>query len=122
MWINKDLIDDNQQLDTLVPLRRCKDGLQHTGEALKIGITKKVFTSVRGARSRYENDLKDKKKKYKKMSLKRKKEEISQLSAKVKQLTDEPEYLIRMEDERSVKAERKKSWSRMLSGTISLKS
>ena len=77
---------------------------------LKFDITRKVFTSVPGARTRYEHDLKDLKHD-KKTSLKRKEEEISQLSAKVKRLTDDSEYLIRMAEEQSVEAEKKTSFN-----------
>ena len=55
------------------------------------------------------NDLKDLKND-KKTSLKRKEEEISQLSAKVKRLTDDSEYLIRMAEEQPVEAEKKTSF------------
>ena len=58
----------------------------------------KILLSVRGARTRYGNDLKNKKKDNKKLTLKRKKKRIIRLSAETNRLSDESEYLLRLGD------------------------
>ena len=58
--INKELIEDNQKLETLVALRRCKDGLKHSGGLANFEVTKEVLAAVKGSHMRYEKDLKSK--------------------------------------------------------------
>ncbi len=55
--INKDLIDDNQHIDTLIALPRSQDVLKHCGGLLKFDINKDVLTSVCGARAKYVKDV-----------------------------------------------------------------
>ena len=56
--INKAMVDENQQLETLAALRRTEDGLRHSGGVQNFKVTKDVLVSVRGARTRYEKDMK----------------------------------------------------------------
>ncbi len=58
--INKAMIDDNQHLDTLIVLKKTQDGLKACGGALKFQVTKDVL--LKGARTKYKNDLKHRKK------------------------------------------------------------
>ena len=41
--INKAMVDDNQQLETLAALRRTEDGLRHSGGVQNFKVTKDVL-------------------------------------------------------------------------------
>ena len=105
--INKELIDDYQDISNLVSLRRCKDGLSHYGGIRNFAVTKRVLLAVRGARSRYEKDKKTTAEQ-ERVNLKGKKnEEIAVLSAKIKRRKSEADHLLELADKKAVECEKR---------------
>ena len=102
-------IEDNQTLDTLIALRRCKDGLKHCGGMLKFEVSKSVLTAVRGAKTRYERDVKSKQSEGKTAEKRKQDKDINMAAAKIKRLTDEVKHLISVADTKAKEAENKKS-------------
>ena len=58
---NKNIIDDNLQLDTLIALRQVYDFVHLYGGPAYVPVTKSLLTNVRASRMRYMNDMKNKK-------------------------------------------------------------
>ena len=111
--INKDLIDDNQSLDTLVALRLCKDGLRQCGGLQKFEVNKSVLAAIRGARTRYENDHKSRAVVEKEGQKRKQEEEVAVISAKVKRLSDESAHLLDLADKAALECERKSCLKKM---------
>ena len=111
--INKDLIDDNQSLDTLVALRLCKDGLRQCGGLQKFEVNKSVLAAIRGARTRYENDQKSRAVVEKEGQKRKQEEEVAVISAKVKRLSDESAHLLDLADKAALECERKSCLKKM---------
>ena len=95
------MIDDNMSMDTLVSLRRCKDGLKQCGGLSKFQVTKNVLAAVRGSRMRYEKDQKSKSEMENQNRKRKNQEEISIASAKIKRLSDERKYLSELADKKA---------------------
>ena len=98
-------IDDNQNFDTLIAFRRCKDGLKHCGGVQKFEVSKSVLTAVRGTRTRYERDLKNKQSDGKSAEKTKMDEDINVAAAKIKRLADEVKQLISVADTKAKEAE-----------------
>ena len=80
MWkavsVNKDIIDTHQSMDTLMALRRCKNGLKERGGILKLDVTKRVLLSVRHFKTRYEKYRKTSKQILRKAGKRKRQEDI----------------------------------------------
>ena len=88
-------------------LRRCKDGLKHSGGLANFEVTKEVLAAVKGSRMRYEKDLKSQEKTAEKECEKRRNDEsISTIAAKIKRLDNEAQYLLDLADKKGVEAEK----------------
>ena len=95
---NKMTIEDNQNLESLIALQRCKDGLKHCGGVSKFEVSKSVLTAVTGSRTRYERDLKCKQSDGKFAEKRKLNEDINVADAKIERLTDEVKHLISVAD------------------------
>ncbi len=112
--VNKNIFDDNMELDTLVALRRVYEFVIREGGVTKVRITKELLTNVRCARMRYEADLK-KNEDGEREEIHRKRlaeeGEMCELEAKIRRIGDDITSLKKEADAKAVSAEQKSDLS-----------
>ncbi len=103
------------ELDTLVALRRVQEFVLRSGGVTKVRMTKELMTSVRGARMRYEADLREEKDAVEREEIHRKRlaeeGEMCELEAKIRRMEDDITSLKKEADAKAVSAEKKSDLS-----------
>ena len=103
------------KLETLVTLRRCKDGLKHSGGLANFEVTKEILAAVKRSRK----DLKSKEKTAEKECKKRRNVGlISTVTAKIKRLAYEAQYLLDLADKKGVEAEKTACFKAMAESNV----
>ena len=72
-----------------------------------------MLLAVRGARTRYEKDLKDKQRAGSLAEKRKCDEAVHVVSAKIRRLNDEANHLMKLADEKALQAERKRDFNLM---------